>query len=84
MKHSGTALPFLLSEVSSGGCLEQAMEEEVPAPSLLRNTQSCLETLLQVGKLRPREVSTSLGINPGVQPKAAATAFGSKGPAGQW
>lgn len=47
---------------------------------LLRNTQSCLETLLQVEKPRPRDVSISLGINPVVRPKAAATAFGSKGP----
>lgn len=33
MKRSGTALSFLLSEVSSGGCLVQAMEEGVPTPA---------------------------------------------------
>lgn len=50
---------------------------------LLGNTQSCLETHLQVGKPRPREGTRSLKLNSGVQPRTAATAFGSKGPPGQ-
>lgn len=45
MKRSGTALSFLLSEVSSGGCLVQAMEEGVPAPPAQKCTELPGDTL---------------------------------------
>lgn len=49
-----------------GDGLIQAMGEGRPSNPLLRDTQSCLDTHLQVGKPRPREATRSLRLNPGV------------------
>lgn len=54
MKRSGTALSFLLSEVSSGGGLVQAMEEGGPnTPPTQKHTELSGDTLIG-GKTKAR------------------------------